>query len=320
MSKYPVIVLDGPDGTGKSTLAQELCQKLDAKYLHLTYRWPKNMFDYHTAALFYVLRQAQERPVVLDRWWMSEIVYADAYRGGSKWPLAHRLFQKAALRHNFLYVFCLPQDKPRYLQHFNELKGRRTEMFDAGMDKVYDGFEKIVKRFMRENHPSFGLYDLFHSEGSVDLILEWSSELRKRDLVMLNAPTNFMNLTGHPSQAKYLFVGDELKPKTRREVWPFFEYGNSSLYLAETFEKLEVPEHELMFMNINHPWQKQTNVLLQFIAQEYRHISIVPMGKEARVGLNSLGINFNHELAHPQYYRRFNREQGLANIHEVLRK
>ena len=41
---YPIIVLEGPDGSGKTTLARHLVELLGAEYLHLTYRWPTKMF------------------------------------------------------------------------------------------------------------------------------------------------------------------------------------------------------------------------------------------------------------------------------------
>ncbi len=47
-----IIVLDGPDAVGKTTLAEAFLKKYpDTKYLHLIYRWQDKIFDYHTAAM-----------------------------------------------------------------------------------------------------------------------------------------------------------------------------------------------------------------------------------------------------------------------------
>jgi thymidylate kinase len=159
---HPIIVIEGPDGSGKTTLANQLCKELGAKYVHLTYRWGSKMFDYHTAALFYVLRQAEHQPVVLDRWWPSEIIYADVFRGGSKWPLAYRLFEKAALLYGFTFINCLPQDKVEYLKHFDELQKKRLEMFN-NMEKIYDKYYDLFNGPIFKGRQNVLSYDFMSS-------------------------------------------------------------------------------------------------------------------------------------------------------------
>ena len=100
-----IIILDGPDGTCKTTLAQELCKAFDARYLHRTYRWKDKIFDYHTAAMRFAARS--KKPIVIDRWWPSEAVYAKAYRGGSEWPLQGRMCARVAINYGAMYIYCL---------------------------------------------------------------------------------------------------------------------------------------------------------------------------------------------------------------------
>ena len=77
---HGIIVLDGPDGAGKTTLAKYLQGHYGAKYIDMTYRWKKNQFEYHTAAIHHAIQLSQKQLVVIDRWWMSENIYADVYR------------------------------------------------------------------------------------------------------------------------------------------------------------------------------------------------------------------------------------------------
>ena len=72
-----IIVIDGCDGTGKTTLAEAICRRYDGVYIHNTYRWPTKMPLYHTAALHRALKLAKTRLVVIDRLWMSEAIYAE---------------------------------------------------------------------------------------------------------------------------------------------------------------------------------------------------------------------------------------------------
>ena len=66
-----LIVIDGCDGTGKTTLAEAICKRYDGVYIHNTYRWPQKMPLYHTAALHRALKIARTKLVVIDRLWMK---------------------------------------------------------------------------------------------------------------------------------------------------------------------------------------------------------------------------------------------------------
>lgn len=317
---FPVFVLEGPDGVGKTTLAEALCKELGAKYLHLTYRWPKKMFMYHQAAMEYVLRVAQTRPVVLDRWWPSEIAYANAYRNGSKWPMAYRMFEKVALRHNFSYVMCLPSNKKKYLEHYNLLKGRREEMYDEGMERVYDEFNFMWGNYFNHRANCFR-YDFFLQGNDIESVVQSLLEMNADNLFSQNTGQSiihcnpkFLNATGDYGQAKYLLIGDQSKPKTRRKTWPFFEYGNSSLWLAEALHILNVPEYELMFMNAVYPEnQDYTNWLAHFFGS----LHVVAMGDTAKQFCDRLNIQAV-KIRHPQYYRRFYPNKGIDELKEAL--
>lgn len=320
MSKHPIIVIEGPDGVGKTTLADKLCKELGAHYLHLTYRWPTKMFDYHTAALFFALKKAETQPVIIDRWWPSEVAYANVYRGGSKWPYAHRMFEKAALRHNFTYVFCLPQDRQRYVEHFERLKNEREEMYSSNMGEVYDEYVKTYKELAwhREGVYRYDFMTQGHDMKSVvQNIIEASEDIRTSTPRFLGDNT-FMNFSGNMISARHIFVGDEPNTKTRREVWPFFEYGNCSLFMAEALEKAAIPESHVAFINANHPDQLNTERFLIYL-DAHAPGNFIAMGGEAKKKLIGLGIK-HRSMHHPQYYRRFKRSTMAKDLIRVTEK
>jgi thymidylate kinase len=78
---HPVVILEGPDAVGKTTLAQEFQRRVGARYIHMTLR--KNLFAYQIASLRLALKLSYHHPVIIDRHWPSENVYAGVYRGGS---------------------------------------------------------------------------------------------------------------------------------------------------------------------------------------------------------------------------------------------
>ena len=173
-SNYPIFVLDGPDGTGKTTLARGLQEYLGARYIHLTYRFKDKMHLYHGAAIRLAARLAEKQPVILDRWWPSEIVYADAYSGGSKFMRHYFLLEHIANMLGVTYVFCLPYDRERYLEHYDKLKDEREEMYDEGLNRVYDGYIQLMNEFFsfKENVIRYDMFKYYQeNEVSREVIL-----------------------------------------------------------------------------------------------------------------------------------------------------
>jgi len=184
-SKYPIIVFEGPDGSGKTSLAKTMASHVGGRYIHLTYRFKDRMHLYHGAAIRLAARLSRNQPVIVDRWWPSEIVYADAYRGGSKFAKYYLLLEHIANNLGVTYVICLPEDRTRYLDHFAVLKDQRTEMYDEGMQRVYDGYAEMYRGYLslKENVCH---YDLFKNFQENDV---------SRDLILRNICQNILEFT-----------------------------------------------------------------------------------------------------------------------------
>ena len=159
-SEYPIFVFEGPDGAGKTTLAKHLAKVLGGKYMHLTYRFKDKMHLYHGAAIRQAARYAQHQPVIIDRWWPSEILYAECYRGGSKFIKHFFMLEHQATMMGVTYVWCIPEDKDRYFENINALKDNREELFQDGYDRLYDLYSEFFKQYAghREN---VAHYDMF---------------------------------------------------------------------------------------------------------------------------------------------------------------
>lgn len=173
-SKHPIIVFEGPDGCGKTTLAKELASIMGARYIHLTYRFKDKMDLYHTAAIRLAAHLAQHQPVIIDRWWPSEIIYADAYRGGSKFTKQYFLLEHIATEIGVTYVFCIPANRNEYLKFYNELKGKREEMYNEGLDRVWQGYSDMWRTYfqIKENVCHYDMFqNLVEDEHSREIIL-----------------------------------------------------------------------------------------------------------------------------------------------------
>ena len=327
MSLCPIIVLEGGDGTGKTTLANALVKELDAAYYHATYRFGDRMDKYHTAILHQALREAEERPVILDRWYPSELVYARAFRGKSKWPYAYRMFERVGLKHNITYVFCHPRDKQVYLQAFDELKQTREEMYDS-VDRVYDLFGHMI-HMLRYNNGLIG-FDRFKQvnatlEEQARAIGEWAWGRAER-LPKFASDPNDRRFAGNP-WAPVILVGDKSNIKGRHNPWPFFEYGHSSLWITKALAEMNVPESALGWINLH---DKDGKVQWTLEELQFFDATFVAMGAAAQASLRSMGVH-HKPMPHPQWLCRFHHEEyryphvqnlfsELGIVHDVFEK
>lgn len=315
---HPIFVIEGPDAAGKTTLAKALCEKLGAKYLHLTYRWPDHMYLYHWAALEQCLKYAAKGPVVLDRWWASELVYAAAFRGGTRWPWMHKMLDRVGLKHRVFYILAQPSNRSAYIDHFNRLKGERLEMYDS-MAKVYDLFRDW--HHTMKGRMDFMPYDFMRdAKSSEDFALtiehiiqaayDWHCHQSSFAL-----DVGDRRAAGQLVCPDVLLVGDRSNQKTRRPVWPFFDLGHSSDWLTAALHRAGIPEYKLAWVNA-----RDTNGKRQITRQMVEDICpkrIIPMGVEPQQIVRELGFDPDWTLAHPQWYRRFHPNNGQLEVDNI---
>ncbi len=146
---YPVFVLEGPDGAGKTTLAKTLQRKLGAHYLHATYKFKGRMAAYHWAIARQAIRLAQEKPVILDRWWPSEIVYSNVYRNGPEQNYHYKDLHSVAKLYGFSYIFCCPTRWEHYWEFYQKHYTKDKEMYplsEPHVNMVWTNYRDIMLR------------------------------------------------------------------------------------------------------------------------------------------------------------------------------
>ena len=67
-----IYILEGADGTGKTTLARKILDKTNGHYLHSTYDRYWDIQDYHQQIAESAISLDIYQDVVIDRWALSE--------------------------------------------------------------------------------------------------------------------------------------------------------------------------------------------------------------------------------------------------------
>jgi thymidylate kinase len=133
-----IIVLEGPDRGGKSTLAHYLLDKYNfGCYLHATYRPGMDVAQHHHDIT--IAAKCSNMNTVVDRFWISEMVYGSIFR--SQWygyDIAEFLETLLCPKYT---VFCLPS-YDKWIETFK--RDIETEMFKdiEKMEMIYKQYEK----------------------------------------------------------------------------------------------------------------------------------------------------------------------------------
>lgn len=146
-----IYILEGADGTGKTTLAKQLAPNI----LHSTYDKDWNMEQYHRDVIHAAKMIDQYDDVVIDRWAVSEAVYGEVFRDGPSYDTS-KLIENEAQENNIIWIYCR---HPHAVRNHNKNKKTRHEMFDD-MTEIVVGYDAYVE-YSRSNwiHIPWIIYD-----------------------------------------------------------------------------------------------------------------------------------------------------------------
>ena len=134
----PVIIVSGPDFSGKSTLANQL-MAANRNHVYIHCAVTPDIQKLHTTAIDSALKLSEEFTVIIDRLHYSELVYGPIFRSGVSYDVYEfdRFYSKKFYP-NIHKVLCLPP-KEVVLEGFKKRAAVGGEMFDT-VEKVYDAY------------------------------------------------------------------------------------------------------------------------------------------------------------------------------------
>lgn len=349
-----LIVIEGPDCTGKTTLCGELRQRCpDALYIHATYPYEgtTDVRAYHLNLLRRAMREGEKRLVLLDRLWPSELVYGAVHRGGAQHPgyevPLDRLVRKVA----GIYVFALYGAREKYLAFAAKSRcDGRKEYYPQHAGAVYDRYVALEHQLREAGRNDVFRY-LFAGQPSgyaphmASAFLGCLVDNRKAQLQPALSYT-FQNLVGHAGAARLLVVGDRPNVPAGVERWPFVGFSGCTTYMTQALVQAGIADHHVAWANAREPgWElvvdhftaRRFPIIFMgryawaAAARKYGYIGIRPSA--IFLGVHKKGVLSDgaevyesvrgniFRLAHPQFYRRFwNKEQLLTKRLMIIKK
>jgi thymidylate kinase len=241
-----IIILEGPDGGGKTTLSEKLRQMLNHERLtNVVKHGPYTGMSSEELCKTYFRSMSQaltyDDHVILDRSWLSEPIYGEVYRNGvTRVDMPrHRMLERVALTRGAVVIHC----QPEFALCVDTFKTRKDiEYLDTTeqLGKVYDAYETL---------PMHTCLPIVHYDYEKDTV----SDLLEK--VMAKSVPNRASGGGCFKEGNILMLCDK-GPRTNMRasaaVVPFINFlddDGPSRMLAHALENEGVPEKDLYWIN-----------------------------------------------------------------------
>jgi thymidylate kinase len=284
-----IVILEGPDGAGKTTLAKRLEHELSKTgRVFVNHHGPYPNLDSGALARAYFVSMlpalTHDNHVILDRSWISEPIYAKAYRNvESRITVAQRrMLERAALSRNAVVVnCCAPYGACK------KVFGERPEYIDSGsLRRVCDEYEDWAD--FKASREGLSIIDYDYTSDDLDTLID--DVLREKDHKNpLRGGGSYTTCNTLVLSSKWRAPG--IQPKAI--VIPFMSLSDrpgppsASTRLTLDFEDQNIREDQMYWVNL------ETDGGGQLTAEQVEDIGaarIVAVGPQAKIWCQANGI------------------------------
>ena len=277
-----LIVLEGVDKAGKSTLAQELQKLLKWPVIHFGKPGPNPADEYG------VFLKQNKGNYILDRFYVGELIYAPLLRNKHSLTATQKTTIERLCRSRGTVLIHVAPDYKIIEKRLNQL----------GDDMINNEQNKKAYNMFHEVMPfvNIQIKCKWDGTGSVNNIAkEIVNDLLKRQ-EDYELAQNYCTGIGTTMGKKIVLIGEKLNKKVS---WLGFPFDNGS---ASEFLQQCLPFHyEKYVYAVNSDTIKEEEV--RFLIST-GPTSFISLGKKAEEKCDKLGIN-HKSIPHPQYWKRF---------------
>jgi len=289
-----LIIVEGPDGSGKTTLVNRILERLAAEDAPT---WPFHaspprrhpLDEYVTSLLDYTPGRSH---VVCDRWHIGEHVYPYVYHRATQMDMAVWRYIEMFLRSRGAVVVRMLTSTPTLIQRIRERGDDAipTDQVDELVPRIQAGF---AAAFANTALPVVRMHTW--DDDAITRLIDYARE-KEDHAVRLTRP--FITYVG-PLSPSYVLVGDVRKRPEPKNAPAFMPYpATSGHFLLTNLRGPRVPLVGLINAN-------DVDDLAKFF--DTHMTRAVTLGRNASRGVRSEG-----QVPHPQFIRRFYHSAGEA--------
>lgn len=276
-----LIIIEGADKTGKTTLAQEISKRLGYKYVHFGVPGPSPADEY--AKFLIDLKE----PTVCDRFFYGEMIYGPLLRGRSLIkPLQRTVIERLCRSKSAVLIHA----KTPLAIVSERLRLMGDDIITQEKNEAaYEAFESLLATSSLPKLDFIGLRD-----GSHIKFIENQLSLFN---IVIKAPS-FLTGIGTIDKPRVILVGDQLNKKVTWLNLPF-DSGSSSTFLDDCLRKSKIKESDIYIVNSD-------TLIKEEIVWFYNNleVKVIALGNKAAERLEMFAANFK-VIAHPKRWKRF---------------
>lgn len=302
-----MIILEGPDAVGKTTLAKNLAEKLNMEYVKI----PRTKDDSEKNGLKFYLQHAEQVQdnSVIDRFHIGEAVYPLLYKDDPRKPLL--MWQQHQIERLLYARGCILINCMASLDFITYNYEQRQEAF------VYSNLEKECNLFAEKIQQSILLKRHFIAEYTN--IEKFTDKIQVLHDKIMNRALHFSRY--HSTGGNFspvMIVGDSINEKYGTK-YAFCGWSNSSTYLHQALSIANCQtSYYLTNANKTNNYDENVSILMREI-YDVQPLQIITLGQSSHLMLEH--IKMKHSIIqHPAHHQRFKHDvyDYAHQIEEVL--